>query len=379
MNKTSGSPIVIIHFNPIERYPPATNLLNFLSINSKRQIIVVSTFNARQSGLKVYEGITENISIKRSRHINSASVFRLFNYLLFYGKCLYLLVKYQPSSVLYFDTISSWAALFYKKTKRRRVKLMAHYHEYVTAAEYRHNMRLVTLMHKMETRMYPWAYSWISQTNDVRLEKFIKDNELEKTDRAVLHTMPNYPSMFWAKEQTAFNSTDKIRLVYVGSLGYDTMFLQELADWVKKHKEFMCLDFYAYNIDKKAMRFLEEQNHHCIQFHGGCDYDELPEILKSYDVGLSIYKPVSQNWIHNAPNKIFEYLACGLDVWFSNTMTYTKRLERANVFPKIIAVDFEDLDAFDFRKAIKRDGLLHQETGFFYECVYPEIYKCMSM
>ncbi len=377
MTKTPGSPIVIIHFNPLERYPPVTNLLNFLSVKSKRQIIVVSTCNARHSGLKNYEKRTENIIIKRSRHVNSSSVLRLFNYFLFYSKCLYLLIKHRPKSILYFETISSLAPLFYKKIKGPKVKLLAHYHEYTSVHEYKHNMRLVTLMHQMETRMYPWAYSWISQTNEVRLEKFINDNGLEKIDQPVFHTMPNYPSKYWAKRKAVFNSTDKIRLVYVGSLGYDTMYLQELADWVRKNKDYMSLDFYAYNIDERAKQFLQEQNDNCIRFHGGCDYNELPEILKDYDVGLSIYKPVSDNWIYNAPNKIFEYLACGLDVWFSRTMTYTKRLERGDVFPKIIAVDFEDLDEFDFRKAIKRDGLLHKESGFFYECVYPEIYRCM--
>lgn len=378
MKQESDAPIMIIHFNPLERYPPVTNLLNFLGDNSKAPIVVVSTYNEEDSVLNDYKNAAENIIIKRTTHIHPNSASRLFNYFLFYSKCLFLLIKHQPKSVLYFESISSWAPLLYKKIRRHKVKLLAHYHEYVSKQEYRRDMRLVKSMHQMEIKMYPWAYNWISQTNEVRLEKFINDNRLEKIDQSVFHTMPNYPSKYWTKGKTVFNSANKIRLVYVGSLGYDTMYLQELTDWVRENKDFMSLDFYVYNIDEKANSFMQTINENCIRFHGGRNYNELPEILKRYDVGLIIYKPVSENWIHNAPNKVFEYLACGLDVWFSKTMTYTKTLERENVFPKIIAVDFEDLDAFDYQKVIKRDGLLHKEPDFFYEDVYGDICRCME-
>jgi hypothetical protein len=54
-------------------------------------------------------------------------------------------------------------------------------------------------------------------------------------------------------------------------------------------------------------------------------------------------------------------------------MTYALRLTTEETFPKIIPVDFEKLDEFDFKKAINRDGLSYKETNFFYEDVYPDI------
>ncbi len=233
-------------------------------------------------------------------------------------------------------------------------------------------------MHKLESKSYASSYSWISHTNEYRLDKFIKDENPGKVNRNVFHTMPNYPSKNWVKEKTQFGSSKRIRLVYVGSLGFDTMYLKEVTHWVKSNETSLSLDIYSHNLDDKSQAFLQNMPHSNIQFHGAFDYESLPVILKNYDVGLVIYKPIAENWIYNAPNKVFEYLACGLDVWFSKTMTYTLKLTRDKTFPKIIPVDFEKLDQFDFRAAVSRKGLAFEETNFYYEDVYPEIYEAIN-
>jgi hypothetical protein len=266
----------------------------------------------------------------------------------------------------------------YKKIKKSKVKLLAHYHEYCSPQEYANNMILVKAMHEQEIKMYPNSYYWISQTNEVRLQKMISDHHLESIDQPVFHTLPNYPSKFWSKNKACRRISRKIRLVYVGSLGYDTTYLKELTQWALKNKAQVTLDFYSHNLDEKAKSFLDSVKKNGIQYHGSVHYRQLPEILADYDVGLVIYKPVSDNWIQNAPNKIFEYLACGLDVWFSKTMTYALKLATEETFPRIIPVDFENLEGFDVEKAVSRTGLCYKETNFFYENVYPDIMGAIS-
>ena len=334
MNKAFGSPIIIIHFNPLERFPPVINLLNYLTSNADEEIVVVSSRKSDKTALNDFQSDSKGLTVKRTPAINSNSVFRIFNYLFFYGYSLFLLVKYKPKSVLYFESISSWPALFYKKLRGDKVKLLSHYHEYNSPLEYQNGMRLVKSMHQLEQKMYLYAFEWISQTNEIRLEKFINDNQLQSVTAPIFHAMPNYPSKHWAKGKTNFKASTKIRLVYVGSIGYDSMYLKDLTDWVLLNRNTLSLDFYSDNIDEKAKAFLQSINNDAISFHGGCNYKELPAKLINYDVGLVIYKPVSDNWIHNAPNKVFEYLACGLDVWFPKTMNYTLSLIRENVYPK---------------------------------------------
>jgi hypothetical protein len=238
-------------------------------------------------------------------------------------------------------------------------------------------MLLTKAMHQQESKMYTHSYHWISQTNEVRLQKMITDNHLENIDRSVLHTMPNYPSKSWVKGNTRYASK-RTRLIYVGSLGYETTYLRQLTEWVVENKAHFSLDVYSHNIDEKAKSYLASVKDDSIQLHEAVNYPELPDLLRNFDVGLVIYKPVSNNWIQNAPNKVFEYLACGLDVWFSKTMTYTLSIATEETFPKIIPVNFEKLDEFDFKKAVNRKGFLYKETTFFYENVYHDILTALS-
>lgn len=376
-SKKKLAPIVIIHFQPLELYPPVCNLINYLAINSNYRIIVISTKNTNKKNVQFFRNNSKQVVIKRTSGIVPTSGLRLFHYLFFYLNSLSLLLKYQPKSVLYFETISSWPVLIYKKM-RAKVRLLAHYHEYISPQEYSQNMLLVKTLHRREAKMYSHFYHWISQTNEVRLQKMVSDNRLESIDQCVFHTMPNYPSRYWANSKPDYGILKKIRLVYVGSLGYDTTYLKELTEWVIKNKEHFTLDLYSHNIDEKAKKFLESVQNDFIQFHGPVNYQELPEVLANYDVGVVMYRPVSDNWIQNAPNKLFEYLASDLDVWFSKTMTYAFSLRAEETFPKIIPVDFENLDEFDFKKAINRIGLFYKESNFFYENVYNEILEELS-
>lgn len=70
------------------------------------------------------------------------------------------------------------------------------------------------------------------------------------------------------------------RLVFVGSLGYKNMYLQEVLDWLAPKREEFKLDIYSYNIDAKAKQTLQECNLPNVKYHGGCNYDDLPTILK---------------------------------------------------------------------------------------------------
>jgi hypothetical protein len=377
MKKKKKRPVVIIHFQPVELYPPIVNLLKYLD-KHQMQVLVLSTRNKKGNTFNESNNLFENIRIKRTAGINAGTPFRVFNYAFFYIYSFYLLVKHRPKAVLYFETISSWPALIYKKWRRNKVNLFVHYHEYVSVDEYAINMRLVKWMHALESKMYDKDFHWISHTNEPRMQKFIIDHQLEKINRSIFHTMANYPSKSWAKGKAACRGSNNIRLVYVGSLGYNTMYLKEIVDWVILHAEELSLDIYSHNMDEKSRHFLQTIEHHQVRFHDACDYEELPAILIKYDVGLVLYKPTSDNWIYNAPNKVFEYLACGLDVWFSKTMTFTMTFAREDAFPKIIPLDFEKLNAFDFRRTINREGLSIVENSFYYENVYDEIYESLS-
>lgn len=373
MSRTPHSSVIILHFNPLERYPPIINLINYLTENSKQQFIVISTKDRKGSNLQPYKNFSENVAIKRTTAVVPSSASRVFSYVYFYSYCLYLLVRHQPRSVFYLETISAWPALIYKKLRGKKVKLFVHYHEYISPETYRNNMRLLKIFHKMEQKMYS-CFSWISHTNEIRMNQFRKDYELQKITNALFHLMPNYPSKYWAKKtERNVKKGAKIRLVYAGALGLETMYLREITEWVIENEKWLSLDIYSYNFDEKAGVFLRNIKNESVTFHGSCSYEELPNVLSNYDVGLVIYKTYSENFMQGISNKVYEYLACGLDVWFSKEITYTSSIARNDASPKIIAVDFANLKEFNLHEAACHKGISIKNTEYYYENIYPEI------
>jgi hypothetical protein len=64
-------------------------------------------------------------------------------------------------------------------------------------------------------------------------------------------------------------------------------------------------------------------------------------------------RPASSCWTP-ATKKLFEYLACGLDVIYPREMLGVRPYARAAEQPRVVAWDFEDLPRMDYR----RDGRL---------------------
>jgi hypothetical protein len=110
-------------------------------------------------------------------------------------------------------------------------------------------------------------------------------------------------------------------------------------------------------VDEETRRFLSEASARCsrIRFHGeGVAYARVPEVLRGYHVGLLLHRPRTINYVYNATNKLFEYLACGLNVIDPREMLGVRPYARAAEQPRVIAWDFEDLPRMDYG----RDGRL---------------------
>ena len=73
------------------------------------------------------------------------------------------------------------------------------------------------------------------------------------------------------------------------------------------------------------------------------------------------------NYVYNAPNKLFEYLACGLDVWFPDVMTGSVPYVTELTYPKVIAVNFTELGKLQIHKFIDKNGFTYKASDFYYE------------
>jgi hypothetical protein len=356
--------LVVIHFSPLEFYPPIQNLLNELGRASSGLRVSVLSSPCPNSKLHSFKSKSVDIKISRIGFLNKNfnMLVRYFNYLSFFSFSFLKLIFTRPKRILYFETISCLPAYLYKRFIDRRCEILIHYHEYATLGEYKNGMVLVKKFHEFEKWLYPNAV-WVSHTNNFRMELFKKDIFPIELKSAQL--LPNYPPSKW-KLTPKNEYMVPLRVVYVGSLSLTTMYTAEFSNWVISQQGKIVWDVYSFNFTGDAVQFIKGLNTKWITIKEGIDYDKLPSILKNYDVGVILYKGHISNYIYNAPNKLFEYLASGLDVWFPNVMVGSLEYVTNDAIPKVISIDFSDLKTFNLRDALKRETSI-SENSFFCE------------
>jgi hypothetical protein len=140
-----------------------------------------------------------------------------------------------------------------------------------------------------------------------------------------MQTMPNFPPPSWQElldKRPREKSVPPLRLVYVGAVSIRDTWIVEFLDWLDTQTPGkLQLDLYISTTDIETRTLLRTRPRSFIRvFSPGVSYDCLPDLLQSYDVGLILYKGTTENYVWNAPNKLFEYLSCGLEVWYPREM-----------------------------------------------------------
>ena len=369
--------LAILHFSPIELYPPALNWIHFLAERLPADWRVDVYTMHPPAAYPAFLSPSPGIRIRRyGRAESGQGAVRYLNYCRYHLRTLLSLAVRRPDIVLYYETLSALPALTYKRWLRRNSRLFIHYHEYTTPQEYQEGMRLATWQHRMERKCYP-AAEWVSHTNEDRNRSFKAD--LEGIAIAPLRLLPNYPPASWVKRGGLREGPGRpLKLVYVGALSLHTMYTRQLASWVSSQRGEVTWDIYTGNATGEALDFLRSCDPALIRLHAAVNYYALPEALAGYDVGVIIYNGSIPNYIYNAPNKLFEYWACGLDVWLSDKLKSSLPFINKGVFPKIIGLNFADLSGFDWRQAVVREGLEARPSSYSAETALDVLWKKMQ-
>lgn len=302
-------------------------------------------------------------------------ILRVMKYLWFYSRTLISLLIYRPTNILYFESLSFFPVYIYWKLIRltgRKLRVFCHYHEYISKHEYKTGIFLNRLNNKFEKKMFAHMY-WVSHTNGERMSMFKKDNERIAFRNTQI--LPNYPPKAWSSVQPDKPVVPPLRIACVGVMAFDTMFTKEFANWVNSKKGEVIWDIYSFNSPTELAAYLKDTDNKYVSFKGPIKYKDIPDTLKSYHVGVILYKGHIPNVIHCAPNKLFEYLAVGLDVWFPKTMKGIKEYATDKHIPKVLEVDFENMDKFDFKRATNRENLFPAIREFYAENVLDDLVK----
>ncbi len=334
--------IAILHFYPIEYYPPVLNLLNYFSDSNALNDLEISVFTcANDKGREPY--CNNFIRIYRYELANKEdnSLVKAYKYLRLILGSLGKVVALGIETIVYFETISSLPVSIYKIFFRRNCNVFIHYHEYASKSWYDKYMKLVKYSHYLETRFLYNEAVWISQTNDDRKSLFQKD--YPNIDRSKMHIMPNFPPIVWLNYLKPLEERKKNRIVYVGSLAFESSYIREFCEWIKS-QELYSFDIYSYNIHKDVAYYLNNlKNERICYYEKGIEYDLLPTILNQYSIGVILHKAFNENYKYNATNKLFEYLACDLNVWFSKELLGCYSYVNTGSIPEVKPIDFLNL------------------------------------
>ncbi len=165
--------------------------------------------------------------------------------------------------------------------------------------------------------------------------------------------MPNYPPASWIRLSRRRPCDEaggrRLRLVYVGAVSLRDTWIEELLQWLaRQNGDAVSLDLYVSTTDTPTLAFLRGYSgpNLRVQFPGISYYD-LPSILGNYDIGLILYRGTTDNYIWNAPNKLFEYLVCGLDVWYPREMRGIPEAINCSRESGVLELDFSKLMEID--------------------------------
>ncbi len=363
--------IAIIHYQPLELYPPVMNFLNSTTGIAGGRIDVYTTYC--HADISNYASPHAEIRIHRygARRKKKSRAGRAWHYFRFHCLTLLRLLFTRPRTIMYFETFSAFPACVYKRFINRDSRIFIHYHEYMTPQEYAGGMLMIKWFHRLEKKIYPLA-EWVSHTNEGRMKRFSAD--LAGISIPAKFVLPNYPPASWQMgEKNAIQ--EPVKIIYIGACGLDTMYIREFAQWVLSRNGKVVWDVYSLNITPEAAAFFGSLSSGLIRLFPGVSYSDIPHVLVNYDIGVILYKGHIPNWIDNAPNKLFEYYNCGLDVWLPVQMTGSLPYVTHGVYPKIIAIDFQQLETLDLHAATNRSGLTYRPSTFYCEQIYEPLWQ----
>ncbi len=351
----------LVHAHPLERYPPVANAIDYFAGRQSTEVLVVSV--EAPSNISTYLNPACEIHRIPFRDPSASSVSNAVRGFLWHWKAARIMASWKPDVIFYWDPHAALACYLCLRWMGCKAALFVHHHEYHAPEDFnRVGMRTARIGHYFErTWLFPRA-SWISQTNIQRMRLFRQDVSGLKDEQT--RVMPNYPPGSWTtrvRKPWIDRQIQPLRLVYVGSLSLADTFIGPLVEWLVAHSEAdITLDIFTNNCEPGTLAYLRALDSAIVQLHeAGIEYQQIPDVLANFDAGLVLYRCRTVNYQYNASNKLFEYLACGLDVWFPPSMLGVKPYARDLAWPRVIEVDFENLDALDLGVVRSRAGLPH--------------------
>ncbi len=291
--------------------------------------------------------VNSNSEVLRIGKAYGSVINRYLCYLQFAIIGFWKILKFKPRAILLYESYSVLPVFLYCIIFPK-VNLLVHYHEFESKTEKQCASVYSKFLYFIEKRLLLKAI-WVSQTNSERKQKFQK--LYTQLDERQVRVFPNFPSKKWVEKGTN-RKTENLEIqkfIHVGSLGIETTYINEFVDWIQAQNGRATLTVVSQNLEHEVIDLISQK--HWVTLIRNIPYQELPEVIVEHDIGVVLYTGHVPNFIYNVPNKVNEYLACGLNVWYSDVLISTQIFAEENPKYPLYSVDFskgEDLVTPEF-------------------------------
>ncbi len=319
--------VVVAIYGPIDAFPPTISLIGeFLNRQYNVTAIEVSEKQFSHKSVKVDQ--LENI--KLSFLVPSF----LRNYFIFL-RFIFVFAKLAKTcrEFVVFDAYSLYAYVLLKKIRilNKDSKIWYHNHDVALPNAFKPYSlgRLVHVKEKLNLKNVDF-FSLPSEERSIHFSK-IKVN----------YILPNYPSLRLYTNYKSQKVSKSISLIFQGRItpGHGLESIIELINdnRIEPKLNLVLKGLISNEYKSLLLESLSSESKTNIKFIGYTEYEKLPEVTASCQIGVAIHQPTSfmHATLGTSSNKIYEYIACGLPILYLDNEHFNKYL---GAFPWAFAV-----------------------------------------
>lgn len=319
--------VVIAIYAPIDAFPPTISLIGeFLNRNYIVSAIEVSEKQFLHKSIKVNKITNIKVSFPIPFFIRNYFIFLKFIF-------SFIELAKDCKEFVVFDAYSLYAYVLLKKIRilKPDSKIWYHNHDVALPSVFK-LYSLGRLVHNKENFNLK-DVDFFTLPSIERSIHFPKDT--------VKYILPNYPSLRLYEKFKSQKVRTSINLVFQGRItpGHG---LESIIDLINDNRiepslnlvlKGLISDEYKGNLIER----LSSKSKDRIKFIGYTEYEKLPEVTASCQIGVAIFQPTSfmHATLGTSSNKIYEYIACGLPILYLDNDHFNKYLRD---FPWAFAV-----------------------------------------
>lgn len=133
--------------------------------------------------------------------------------------------------------------------------------------------------------------------------------------------LQNLPQAGVIEGQLPIKRSKQISLIYIGAFLPDRCIEEIISAFAQIDIKFAKCDFIGFGnpqYEETLKRYALNMNANNIKFLPPVPNSQVLEVLSNYDIGLVFYKNTNLNQYYCAPNKLYEYILCGLPIITNN-------------------------------------------------------------